>query len=71
MEDLLTKGYIRESISPSAKPILLVLNKDRSSRMCVNCSAINNIKVKYHFSIPHLDDMLDELHDFGVFSKIS
>ena len=32
--------------------------------------AINNITVNYHFPIPHLDDMLDELHSARVFSKI-
>ncbi|PKI63418.1 hypothetical protein CRG98_016085 [Punica granatum] len=38
--------------------------------MCVDCRAINNIMVKYHHPISRLDNMLDELHDFCVFSKI-
>jgi len=70
VQELIDRGYIRESFSPCSVLTLLILKKDGTIRICMDTHAINNITIKYRYPIPRFDDMLDELYGSKVFSRI-
>ncbi|MCO5596743.1 hypothetical protein L7F22_050812 [Adiantum nelumboides] len=70
VKDRLEKSLIQPSISPYCSPVLLVLKKDGSWRMCIDYRALNKITIKNRFSIPRIDDILDRLQGSSCFSRI-
>ncbi|RDY01713.1 hypothetical protein CR513_14938, partial [Mucuna pruriens] len=66
VDKLIKKRWVRESMSPSAMPVILVPKNDGTWWMCTDYRSLNNITAP----IPRLDGLLDELHGSKLFSKI-
>jgi hypothetical protein len=70
VQKLLTAGVIRPSTSPYSSPIVIVLKKEGSCRMCPDFRALNKLTIKDKFPIPIIDDLLDELSGTQFFTKL-
>ncbi|PNX87148.1 retrotransposon-related protein, partial [Trifolium pratense] len=70
LEDLLSKKFIRPSVSPWGAPVLLVKKKDGKSRLCVDYRQLNKVTIKNRYPLPRIDDLMDQLRGAVVFSKI-
>jgi hypothetical protein len=69
-QDFMDKGLVREILSPCTMPTVLSPNKDGGWRMCTNSSAIKKITIRYRFSLPRMDELMDCLSGAIFFSKL-
>jgi hypothetical protein len=70
IQELLSVGVIIPSTSPYSSLVVMVLNKEGSWRMCPNFHSLSKLTIKEKFSIPVIDDLLDELSGTRFFNKL-
>ena len=70
LNELLSKGFIKPSLSPWGAPVLFVKKKDGSFRMCIDYRELNKMTVKNRYPLPRIDDLFDQLQGVSYFSKI-
>lgn len=70
IQQLLHGKIIRESCSPYSSPIVLVLKKDGTLRMCVDYRLLNAKTRKDAFPLPRIEESLDALAGAKWFSTL-
>jgi hypothetical protein len=70
LDELESKGFIQESISPWGSPVIFVDKRDGGKRMCGDFRNLNNVTIKNKYPLPRIQDLFDQVHGAGVFSNI-
>ena len=58
LEELLSKGFIRPSISPWGAPVLFVKKKDRSLQLCIDYRQLNRVTIRNQYPLPRIVELL-------------
>jgi hypothetical protein len=69
-KELLEKGFILPSSSLWGAPMIFVLKKDGTQRLCVDYCPLNEVTVKNKYPLPRIDVLFNQLRGACVFSKI-
>ena len=70
LEKLMSKGFIRPSISPWGAPVLFMKKKDGSLRLCIDYMQLNRVTIRNQYPLPRIDELFDQLPGSRVYSKI-
>jgi hypothetical protein len=71
IKEFLEKGFVHPSSSSWGAPVIFVLKKDSTQRLCVDYRTLNEVTVKNKYPLRKIDDMFDQLRGACVFSKIN
>ena len=70
LQELLDRGFIRQSTSPWGASVLFAKKKDKTLRLCIDYRQLNRVTIKNMYPLPRIDDLFDQLRRARVYSKI-
>jgi hypothetical protein len=59
IKEMLEKGFIHPSSSSWGAPVIFVLKKNGTQRLCMDYRAINEVTLKNKYPLPRIDDIFD------------
>ena len=65
----LCQGIIQPSNSPYASQAVIVWKKTGEIHLCVDYRKLNSITIQDAFPLPHINKVLQEVHNFNVFTS--
>src|SRR5277367_3478798 len=68
---MLNKGFIQESTSPAAAPLLLTAKPGRGVRICHDYRGLNNVTVKNQYPLPLIRKTLNALYSAKFYTKLN
>ena len=70
IDDMLAKGFIRESSSPVAAPILLAAKPTGGIRICQDYRGLNDVTIKNRYPLPLIRETLDSISSARYYTKL-
>ena len=70
IDEMLDKGFIRESMSPAAAPLLLAAKPGGGVRICHDYRGLNAVTVKNRYPLPLIRETLDALCGAKYYTKL-
>ena len=58
LQKLLDKKFIRSNVSYWGAPVLFIMKKDGSLKLCINYRELNRITIKNKYPLVRIDDLL-------------
>ena len=70
VSELLEQNSIQPSRSPYGSPVLFVMKKDGTLRMCIDYRALNKLTIHDKYPLPRTDELLDKVKGSKIFSSL-
>ncbi len=66
----MNSGFIRASTSPARAGFFFVEKKDRGLRPCIDYRGLNNVTVKFCYTLPLVPSALEQLREATIYTKL-